>query len=120
MSDDLTKSAVFTQIREFIKKLTMEYNTDYRVAFLTPIGKIVCDLEPFAEKSSLIGITDDPTVFTVDISALFSNDNIGTHVINATNVVVYKNDSGKEIMRTNQMILFADQIIGITIVNKDK
>ena len=120
MSDDLTKSAVFAQVREFIKTLKMEYNTNYRVAFLTSIGKIVCDLEPFADRSALIGITDDPSVFTVDISALFSKDNLGTHVINATDVVVYSNDSKEVIMRTDQMILFADQILGIAIVKKEE
>ena len=119
MSNDLTKGAVFTHVREFLSKLTMEYNTEFQVVFLTAIGKIVCDVEPPASEDSLIGVTDDPTMFTVDVSAIFDGQNMfDTHLINATNVVVYKNSSEEVFMQADQIVLFADQILGFSLVRK--
>lgn len=119
MSSNLTKGMVFTHIHELLKKLRMEYNAEYRVIFYTSIGRIVCDLEPPAPKSSLIGYADDPTTFTVDISSLFEGTGLfEAHLINAKNVTVYKNNSDEELMRAEQMLLFADQILSFNVVRQ--
>ena len=119
MSNDLAKGLVFTHIREFLDKLTMEYNTEFQVVFLTSIGKIVCDIEPPASRDALIGLTDDPTMFTVDISAIFDGKDISdSQFINAKNVIVYKNNSEEEFMRAEQMVLFPDQILGFSLIRK--
>jgi len=120
MSDNLTKCAVFIQLREFLERLTMEYNTEFQVVFLTAAGKIVCDLKPPASSDSLIGVTDDPTLFTVDVSAIFDGqDRFDTQLINAVNVIVYKNNSEEVFIQEEQMVLFADQIIGFSLVRKN-
>jgi hypothetical protein len=119
MNSDLAKGTVFTRLREFLVKLKMEYNTEFQVAFYTSLGRIVCDIEPPAHASSIIGVTDDPTMFTVDISAFFDEKDVfGAQLINAKNVIVYKNNTDEELMRTEQMVLFADQILGFTLVKK--
>ena len=120
MSKDFEKGAVFTNIRKFLDKLTMEYNTEFQVVFLTAAGKIVCDIEPPASEDSIIGVTDDPTMFTVDVSAIFDGQGMfDTQLINAKNAVVYKNNSEEAFMREDQMVLFADQILGFALVRKE-
>ena len=120
MSKELTKGTVFTDIREFLTKLKMEYNTEFQVVFLTAIGKIVCDLQAPSTEDSLIGVTDDPTMFTVDVSAIFDGKGMfDTYLINATNVIVYKNNTEEEYMHADQMVLFADQILGFSLVRKN-
>lgn len=119
MSDDVTKGAVFAQIRDCLEKLTMEYNTEFQVVFLTSAGKIICDLKPPASSDSFIGVTDDPTMFTVDVSAIFDGQNMfDTQLINAANVIVYKSNSEEVFMQEDQMVLFADQILGFSLVRK--
>ena len=119
MSDNASKCEVFKQLREFLDKLTMEYNTEFQILLLTSIGKIICDIMPPAGSDSLIGVTDDPTMFTVDVSAIFDGQNaFDTHLINATNVVVYKNSSEEVFMQADQIVLFADQILGFSLVRK--
>jgi hypothetical protein len=119
MNSDFNKGEVVMHLRELLSKLTREYNTEFNVVFLTPVGKIVCDLAPPAEEDSLIGVHDDPTKVTVDISAVYDGKGIcDTKMINAKNVIVYKNNSDEEFMRAEQMILFTDQIIGFSILRK--
>ena len=119
MSSDVSKGAVFTQIREFISKLKMEYNTEFNVILFTSFGKIVCDIDLPAKQGSLIGFSDDTSKFSVDISAIFDGkDMFEAHMINAKNVVVYKHDSDEELMRAEQMIIFVDQILGFTLSKK--
>jgi hypothetical protein len=114
------KGEVFTHIREFLKKVTMEYNTEFHVVFLTAMGKIVCDLAPPVSKDSLIGVTDDPTMFTVDVSAVFDGQGIfDTQLINTRNVTIYKNNTEEVFMHIDQMVLFADQILGFGLVKKE-
>lgn len=129
MKSDFTRGRVFTQIRECLEKLKMEYNAEYHAVLYTAMGKVVCDLEPPAAKNSLLGFVDDPTTFTVDISALFDGSGaFDEELINAKNVVIYennadkdgsgKNSPDKEIMRVEQMILFADQILGFSLIRQ--
>lgn len=119
MSNELSKEAVFSCIRQFLDKFRMEYNTEFHVVFYTSIGKIVCDLEMPATKSSLLGFADDPTNFTVDISAMFDGtDLFNSQLINIKNAIIYKNNSDEELMRTEQMILFADHIIGFNLIRQ--
>jgi hypothetical protein len=118
MGGNSVKGAAFTQIREILGKLKMEYNAQFNVVIYSSIGKIVCDIEPLAKEDSLIGFTDDPTVFSVDISAIFDGKEMfSADLLNAKNVIVYSN-SGEELMRVEQMVLFADQILGFNIVKK--
>ena len=119
MNTGLIKGTLFTRLRGSLKKLKMEYNTEFQVVLYTSIGKIVCDIEPPAQAGSLIGVTDDPTMVTVDISAIFDKEDvIAAQLINAKSVIVYKNNSDEELMRADQMVLFADQIIGFTLIRK--
>ena len=119
MNGNLSEGALFTHIREFIQQLKMEYNAEFQVAFYTPIGRIVCDLEPPADSGSLIAYTDDPTNFALDISAMFDGKGVfDTQLTYARNVVVYKNDSNEVLFHEEQMILFANQILGFTLIKK--
>jgi hypothetical protein len=114
MSDLLEKSKVFTDLRDFQIKMRMEYNAEYKVVLYTAIGRVVCDLEPLAPRDSLIGISDDPAAVSVDVSALFSGDN----PVNAKNVIIYKHDSNEELTRADQIMLFADQILGFSLLKQ--
>ncbi|MCL2851605.1 MAG: hypothetical protein FWE20_01030 [Defluviitaleaceae bacterium] len=71
MSGDSEKRAVLMHVRKFLGKVKMEYNTQFHVVLYTSFGKLVCDIEPFAQESSALRFTDDPTVFTLDASAIF-------------------------------------------------
>jgi hypothetical protein len=118
MSGDLSKGTVITQIRELVTKLKMENNTEFHVVLYTSMGQIVCDIEPPASENSLLGYTDDPTEFTVDISAFFDGKyEFESQLINAKNVTI-NSRSGEELSRMGQMILFTDQILGFTITRK--
>ncbi len=115
----LSNETVIVHIREFLKKMKMEYNADFYVVLYTAIGKIVCDLEPPATKSSLLSFTDDPASFSVDISAVFDETGLfDDQLINAKNVIVYNNDSDVELMRTEQMVIFARHVVGFNLIRK--
>ena len=116
----LQKAAIIANIRNTINTLKMEYNTDFKIALYTTMGKIVCDVEPPAKKSSFVNFDDDPAKLVVDISAIFDGtEAFETHLINARDVVVY-NNSNEEIMKIEQMILFADDILGFALVKKGR
>jgi hypothetical protein len=118
MNSDFSKGSVFTRIKEFLKDLKMQYNTEFRVVLYTSIGKIICDLELPAKKNSLLRFTDDPSNFTIDLSAIFDGQDVfDIHLVNAKNVIVYNNKE-EEIMRADQMILFCDQILGFALIKK--
>ena len=118
MHNSHAEKSTFTQIREFLSKAKMEYNAQFNVILYTSFGKLICDLEPFARSSSALGFTDDPTIFTLDASAIFDGTSeTNMHLVNAKNVIAYDH-SGKELMRTEQMIIFADQILGFSLINK--
>ena len=119
MSEDLKKGSIFTQVQECIANLKMEYNTEYNVVFLTSVGKVVCDIGAPGNANSLIGLSDDPSEISVDISSLFDGSHLfETDLVNAKNVTVYKNSTLEKFMQAEQMILFADQILGFTIEKK--
>ena len=119
MSNNLSEGVLFTHIREFIQKLKMEFNTEFQVVFYTSIGRIICDLEPPASEGSLISFTDDPTKFAVDISAMFAGKDVfDTQLTYARNVTVYRNNSNEILIKEEQMVLFANQILGFTLVKK--
>ena len=119
MNGNLCEGAIFTHIREAIKKLKREFNTEFQVVFYTPIGRITCDLEPPADESSLISFTDDPTKFTINISAIFAEKGVfDTQLTYAKNVTVYRNNSNEILLQEEQMVLFADQIIGFALVRR--
>jgi len=106
-------------MRSALRSLKMEYNAEFQVVFFSNIGKIVCDVEAPVKKDSLIAFTDNPTLFHIDISALFEEtDAFDEQLINAKNAIIYKHNSDEELMRMDQLILFADQITGFTLVRK--
>jgi len=120
MGENLVKGAMFAEIREFLAKVKRDYNSEYQVVFLTSSGKIVCDLGIKESDDSAIGLSDDPTMIDVDISAIFKDTfEFDKHLVNAMNVVVYKNDSEEEFMRSDQMLLFTDHIMGVSLVRKE-
>jgi|GEM_PF-2134698 len=124
MNNNLARGKLFWHIGEALRNIKMEYNADFQFVFYTSLGKIVCDVEPPANKSSLIGFTDDPSIFSMDISAIFDdmefdkNELFDCHLINAKNAVFYSNSTGEEIMRMNQIFLFSEQILGFTLLRK--
>ena len=119
MNQALTKGEIFKHTRDFMVTLKMEYNTEFYVVLYTSLGKIVCDIEPPAAQNSLIGFTDDPTMFTIDISAIFDGKGLfDAELINARNVTIYKNNTDEEVARLDQMIIFTDQILGFTFIKK--
>ena len=119
MNVNLSEGALFTHIREFIKKLKMDFNAEFQVVFYTPIGRIVCDLEAPANESSLVSFTDDPTKFALDISAMFAGKGVfDTQLTYAKNVTVYRNNSDEIIFEEEQMVLFSNQILGFTLIRK--
>ena len=119
MNGNLSEGVLFTHIREAIQRLKREFNTEFQVAFYTSIGRIICDLEPPADESSLISFTDDPTKFTVNISAMFAGKGVfDTQLTYPKNVTVYRNNSNEILLQEEQMVLFADQILGFTLVKK--
>ena len=116
MNSELTQGKIFATVRECLDKFTREYNTDFQVVFLTPIGKIVCDIAPPASIDALIGVGDDPSDFCVDVSAIFDGlDMFDTQLINARNVIIYKDNAETEFMHLDQMVLFAHQILGFSL-----
>ena len=119
MCNATNRGTVFTQMREVLNSLKMEYNTEFQVVLFTNIGKIVCDVAPPAKRDSLIAFTDNPAFFHIDISALFNEtEAFDEQLINVKNAVIYKNTSNEESIRVDQMILFADQITGFTLERK--
>ena len=119
MNSNLSEGALFTNIRESIQKLKREFNTEFQVVFYTPIGRIICDLETPADENSLISYTDDPTKFTVNISAMFAGKGVfDTQLVYAKNVTVYRNNSNEILLQEDQMVLFANQILGFTLVKR--
>jgi len=120
MSKNTNKGEIFTHITKYLNSFTREYNSEFHVVLLTAVGKIVCDIAPPAGSDSLIGVTDDPTELTVDVSAIFADmDLFKTHLINIKNAVIYKNNSDEVFMREQQMVLFADQILGFALMRKE-
>ena len=116
MNSDSTKGVVLAKIRQLINTLRKEYNAEYRTVLYTAAGRIVCDLDPPAPKSDLVGFVDDPTTFTLDISAEF--DGMGlfdSQLVNVKNAVVLRNDSEEVLSRADQMVIFSDQIIGFRL-----
>ena len=112
MSSYSARSSTFMRVREFLQNIKMSHNAHFKVVLYTALGRIVCDIEPPAEKDSLLGITDYPDLFTVDISAAFDEKSeADSNLLNARNVIVY-NSAGEESMRVDQMLIFADRIIG--------
>ena len=119
MGSNKSEGLLFKHIREYIQKLKMEFNAEYQVVFYTSLGRMVCDLEEPAQENSLVSFTDDPTNFTIDISAMFAGKGIlDTQWTYVKNIIVYKNDSDKVLFKEEQMILFDDQLLGFTLVKK--
>jgi len=116
MSNESTKSAVFTHIRESLENLKREYNAEFQIVIYTAFGRIVCDLKPPSTKNALLGFVDDPTTVVIDISAVFDETGMfDAQLLNAKNVVIYNNNSGEEPIRVEQMVLFTDQILGFSL-----
>ena len=113
------KISIISQIRRFLEDSKREYNQEFRVEFLTSIGRIHCDVEPLAHTTELIGYLDDPENVVIDVSAIFGdNSEFDSQLINAKNVVLYKNNSDEILMTSKQIILFVDRILGFSIVKK--
>ena len=120
MEDFSGKYAIKKNVETNLNKLKMEYNAEFQIILYTAMGRIVCDLEPPAEEGSLVSFTDDPTIFSIDISAMFDQKELfSANLVNAKNAVIYSNDTGLEIMRTEQILLFMDQIIGFSLIRRD-
>jgi hypothetical protein len=114
-----TKGTVFIQVRELLERLKREYNAEYHVAIYTSFGRVLCDLELPSTKNSIVGFADDPKKFAIDISAIFEGvDVFDDELLNVKNVIIYKNNSAEELVRTEQMILFTDQILGFSLEKK--
>jgi hypothetical protein len=113
MQADWTRGAILSRIRQLVTKLRKDYNARYGVVLYTAAGRIVCDLAPPAPEEDLVGFVDDPANIRVDISAEFDGtDLFDSQLICVKDAVIYRSDSNEELAHVEQMILFADQIIG--------
>jgi hypothetical protein len=113
MNAEWTRGAILSQIRQLVNKLRKDYNARYGVVLYTAAGRIVCDLAPPAPESDLVGFVDDPTTIPLDISAEFDGTGLfDSQLVSVKDAVIYRSDSNEELAREEQMVLFADQIIG--------
>lgn len=123
------KSIAFKRIIELIDQLKHENNAAYRLMVLTHSGMFIGDIEPLASEKDIIKYTDDPSMFELDTSAFFARideeckkeygDYINNYSINLRDVTVYKLGSDTELMHIEQLILFTEQIIGMTLVKNE-
>lgn len=121
ISVDLSRISIFTHVREVLNQMKMDYNAEFRFVFYTSLGRIECDIEPPEDKGSLIRFDDNPDKIDMDISAILDGKEVfNVQLLNAKNLVIYENSTGRELSRLDQMALFVDQIIGFTLVKKAK
>ena len=110
----------------------LDDKNDFQVLLLTPFGFIKGDLHEIASEEELIQKNpDQENQFSVDLSALITLRS--NHIrkleeevselkivdngaaLNLKNVEVYKDLSQGPIMNTNQLIVFADQVISFSL-----
>ncbi len=108
-----------------------ENGNDYQILLLTPYGFIKGDIENIASHDNFITKTDIPNKYDVDLSIVYQyrndalkdaekdKENINLidngAIINLKNVTVYKDNLKEPILTTNQMIVFADQIVSFSL-----
>jgi hypothetical protein len=113
MESGAAKGAVIAQLRQLVNTLRKDYNKEYRVVLYTASGRIVCDLAPPSPRNDLVSYVDDPNTISLDVSADFDGTGLfDSQLVNVKNAVIYRSDSNDELARADQIILFADQIIG--------
>lgn len=125
------KYIVFKELIKLIYKLRSENNANYRVAMLTAVGTIIGTIAPCSAENEMIKYTDDPEKFMLDTSSIFdvlakqynSNKERETaysdaYMVNVLDAVIYRNGINGEGEPIGQIILFADQIIGFSLVKQ--
>jgi len=122
------KYIVFKELIKLVYKLKSENNSNFKVAILTAAGTIVGSIAPCSRENEMIKYTDDPEKFTLDTSSIFDvlskqykSDNSESeysdaYMVNVLDAVIYENGIKGEGVPSGQIILFADQIIGFSLV----
>jgi hypothetical protein len=122
------KYIVFRELMKLIYKLKSENNALYKVAILTPAGTIVGNMAPCSPENEMIKYTDDPEKFTLDTSSIFDvlskqynpvkQEYSDAYMVNVLDATVYENGITGEGTHVDQIILFADQIIGFSLIRQ--
>jgi hypothetical protein len=124
------KYIVFKELIKLIYKLKSENNTSFKVAILTAAGTIVGNIAPCSHENEMIKYTDDPTKFTFDTSSIFDvlskqyqpgngeSEYSDAYMVNVLDATVFEHGMTGEGKKIEQIILFADQIIGFSLVRQ--
>jgi len=122
------KYIVFKELIKLVYKLKSENNSNFKVAILTAAGTIVGTIAPCSRENEMIKYTDDPEKFTLDTSSIFDvlakqykSDKVESeysdaYMLNLLDAIVYEHGIKGEGVPAGQIILFADQIIGFSLV----
>jgi len=123
------KDIVFKELTSLVYKLKESNNAYYKVSFLTTAGTIVGNIAPCSAENEMIKYTDDPEKFTLDTSSIFdilskqyNHDNdrkpgySDAYMINVLDATIYEKGTRIEGIHADQIILFADQIVGFSLV----
>ena len=121
------KGNVINELMNLVDTLKKENNANYKILLFTNAGALLGDIEPCASEGELIKYTDDPAEFTLDTSSIFNKlkkgytdeeeSYAGAYMINVKNASLYAN-SKETIINVEQIIIFADQITGFSLVRK--
>lgn len=125
------KSIVFKELIKLIYKLRSENNANYKVALLTAAGTITGTISPCSAENEMIKYTDDPEKFLLDTSSIFDvlakqydsgkereTAYSDAYMVNVLDAVMYKHGIHSDGEPIDQIILFADQIIGFSLVKQ--
>lgn len=131
------KAMTINQLQVLIEKVKeIGSPDDFQVLLLTPYGFIKGDLVAFAPQKELFNtISEQPIKMEVDLSSLVSIRGNAVNklkeenpkleivdngaVLNMKNVEIYKDQIIEPVIKMNQMIVFADQVISFSLIPKD-
>lgn len=130
------KSFTINQVALLIDQAKEYGDNDFQILLLTSYGFIKGDLlENAAEDELLMANQESSNQLTIDLSSLTPMranlikgmkekepdleivDNGAT--LNLKNVEIYKNDLSNPVLRTNQMIVFANDVISVSLAPRD-
>ncbi|GHU50313.1 hypothetical protein AGMMS49975_01100 [Clostridia bacterium] len=121
------KNIAFSHLIKLIETLKQDYNITYRLMLFTTNGILIGDLQELSDKSNMVKYTDDPSKITLDVSAVFAKleeecnvekNYYNDYSINMVDVSVYSVGGTEPLTRLDQIVIFTDQIIGFTLVQK--
>jgi hypothetical protein len=124
------KYIVFKELVKLIYTLKSQNNASYKVALLTAAGTIVGTIAPCSEEKEMIKFTDDPEQFILDTSSIFDvltkeyyagkshPEYSDAYMVNILDADIYRNGLNGSYDHIDQIIIFADQVIGFSLIRK--